>query len=337
MVLKLKQNEFLKITTEIGKNILFVQGAGGNCSFKTQNKLFIKASGFELKYAESKNIFVEVDYKKVLEGINKKKKDPLINTWDKKYGLRPSIETSLHAIIPYKYVMHVHCINSLSWLVQKNFVNKIIQKIKNEDVSIIPYYTPGIDLTNAIKKQHKDKIKKILLLSNHGIVISDDNLKSLLKNLESISINLSQKSHAMKKPSLSFMKDIAKGTIFKVTKYSISHQIALSAYSIKFALGGHMFPDQVIFHPAGFKVIFSKDEIKDLSNSIKNQKFLPALIIPNHGILVPKSISDKSEIIIQTLAMIINRIPSNAKINYLNKKEVQKLSSMESEIYRSKL
>ena len=87
-------------STEIGKNFLYVQGSGGNTSLKIENQLFIKASGFELKDANNKQIFVNVDYRKVIEGINLNKKDPLSNTWDKKNGLRPSIETSLHAIIP---------------------------------------------------------------------------------------------------------------------------------------------------------------------------------------------------------------------------------------------
>ena len=273
MISILKHKEFLKVSTDIGKNILFVQGSGGNISFKTKNKLFIKASGCELRNSKNKNIFVEVDYKKVLEGIYLKKKDPLIDAWNNKDGLRPSIETSLHAIIPYKYVMHLHCINALSWLVQKNFREKIIHKFNNDDVSIIPYFTPGLELTNAIIKNHKDRIKKIILLSNHGIVVSDNNLESLLINLESISKNLSQKSPVIKETNLTFIKDVAKDTLFRITKYPISHQIALSKYATNIALGGYMFPDQVIFHPAGFKVIFSREDIEVISNTIKIKIF----------------------------------------------------------------
>ena len=337
MISKFDKKEFLKISAEIGEKILFVQGSGGNTSYKINNKLFIKASGFELKDAYKKDIFVEVDYKILLDGINANKKDPLVNTWDNSNKLRPSIETSLHAIIPYKYVMHLHCINALSWLVQKNFRNKIIKKIKDEEVLIIPYFTPGLSLTKAIKKNYKYKTKKILLLSNHGIVVSDNNLESLLKNLEIISSNLTQELNPIKKVNISSLKYLSKGTFYKVAKYSISHQIALSKFATNFALGGYIFPDQVVFLNAGFQIADNKKSIEIISNNIKDKNLLPIIIIPNKGILVPRTTSEKSEIVIQTLSMIFSRIPIDAELNYLNKKEVQKITNMECEIYRKKL
>ena len=312
MISKFEKKEFLKKSAEIGKNILYVQGSGGNTSIKIQNKLFIKASGFELKDAYNKNIFVNVDYKKVIEGINSNKKDLLTNTWENSGKLRPSIETSLHALMPYKYVMHLHCINSLSWLVQKDF-------------------------RIAIKKTLSCKINKILLLANHGIVVSDDNLEMLLKNLERISSNLFQKVSNIKKANFSYLEEISEGTPFRTIKCSISNQIALSKYAINYSIGGFMFPDQVIFLSNGFKIINSKEDIQEIYKSKKDKDLLPILIIPNQGILVPRSLSNKTELILKTLAMIINRIPPKMTINYLSEKEVIKLSKMESEIYRKNL
>lgn len=337
MIPESDKKEFLKISAEIGEKILFVQGSGGNTSLKIKNKLFIKASGFELKDAYKKDIFVEVDYKKILDAIDSNKADPLINTWNNSNILRPSIETSLHAIIPYKYVMHLHCINALSWLVQKNFKDKIIRKINNEKVLIIPYFTPGLPLTKAIKKFYDYKSKKILLLTNHGIVVSDNNLESLLNNLEIISKNLTQVSSPIQRVNISFLNYLSKGTFYKAAKYSISHQIAQTKSSIDFALGGYIFPDQVVFLNSGFQIANSKKSIASISKNIKDINLLPIIIIPNEGILVPKSITEKSEIIIQTLSMIFNRIPEDAKLNYLSKEEVQRITNMESEIYRKKL
>ncbi len=337
MISEFEKKEFLKKSALIGKNILYVQGSGGNTSLKIKNKLFIKASGFELKDACSKNIFVNVDYKKVIEAINENKKDPLINTWENSSVLRPSIETSLHALIPYKYVMHLHCINSLSWLVQKDFNIKILQKINKKDVSIIPYFTPGRDLTMAIKNNSSSKINKILLLTNHGIVVSDDNLEMLLKNLEKISSSLFQKVSHLKKANISYLDEISKSTNFKTSKCSISNQIALSQCATNYSVGGYIFPDQVVFLSRGFKVVNSKEDIQEISKNIKDKDLSPILIFPNQGILVPKSLSYKAELILKTLAMIIIRIPPGAIINYLSDKEVRKLSKMESEIYRRNL
>mgnify|MGYP001234599920 FL=1 len=98
-----------------------------------------------------------------------------------------------------------------------------------------------------------------------------------------------------------------------------------------------MFPDQVVFLSNGFKIINSKEDIQEIYKSKKDKDLLPILIIPNQGILVPRSLSNKTELILKTLAMIINRIPPKMTINYLSEKEVSKLSKMESEIYRKNL
>ena len=62
-------NSFLISTAEIGKDFNFVQGAGGNTSYKNGNQLLIKASGFKLKNANVQNIFAEVNLKKLRNNI----------------------------------------------------------------------------------------------------------------------------------------------------------------------------------------------------------------------------------------------------------------------------
>ena len=49
----------------VGKNILLVQGIGGNVSYKHNDELLIKASGLSLKDALHKNIFVKVSLEKL--------------------------------------------------------------------------------------------------------------------------------------------------------------------------------------------------------------------------------------------------------------------------------
>ena len=95
-------NQFLDLSTEIGENINFVQGAGGNTSFKEGNSLYIKASGHKLKDSKKKNIFVEVNISKILNQLQNE--NPIKGAWDESKFLRPSIETTMHIIMPQKYV-----------------------------------------------------------------------------------------------------------------------------------------------------------------------------------------------------------------------------------------
>ena len=49
--------ELSKFCSEIGKNPLMVQGAGGNASYKSESNIWIKASGTKLKDAKKRNFY----------------------------------------------------------------------------------------------------------------------------------------------------------------------------------------------------------------------------------------------------------------------------------------
>lgn len=53
-------HELRRMSARVGRNILLVQGAGGNSSIKQNDLLWVKASGTWLADAEHKNIFVPV-------------------------------------------------------------------------------------------------------------------------------------------------------------------------------------------------------------------------------------------------------------------------------------
>ena len=67
------RQEILDFCHRLGKNKLLVQGGGGNVSWKTKSKLWIKASGTNLGSAKYKNIFTAVDLNQIKNAIKNKK------------------------------------------------------------------------------------------------------------------------------------------------------------------------------------------------------------------------------------------------------------------------
>jgi rhamnose utilization protein RhaD (predicted bifunctional aldolase and dehydrogenase) len=57
------------ISVALGSNPRLIQGAGGNTSFKTEENLWIKASGMWLSEAANNNIFVKLDLSVLREQI----------------------------------------------------------------------------------------------------------------------------------------------------------------------------------------------------------------------------------------------------------------------------
>jgi rhamnose utilization protein RhaD (predicted bifunctional aldolase and dehydrogenase) len=188
--------ELVKISRFYGKDPDFLLGGGGNTSFKDEKYIFIKASGFELASIEEDG-FVKLD-RNLLESIFEKEypadidlrerlvlKD-LMDSRVRGETSRPSIESLLHAILPYKYVIHTHpaIVNGLTC--SKNGRN-LAEKLFNSRCIWIPYTTPGYLLAKLAKaelSEYKNKHKllpDIIFLENHGLVVGAENLDDIKK------------------------------------------------------------------------------------------------------------------------------------------------------------
>ena len=329
---------FLDGTQELGENFNFSQGAGGNTSYKINESMFIKASGFKLKKANLENIFVEVNYKKIIENLNNLSIDPLNESYKKDQTFKPSIETTMHAILPQKYIFHLHCLNTLSLVIQKNFEKELKYLFNDLNYEIIKYAMPGISLANEIKDKLKYSTPDILFLSNHGLVVGANSVKEALDKIYYIS-NKIKNSNFKKNTNLniSFLDEISKNTLYRPTKFNDSHQIASCERLINQVTRGSLFPDQVVFLGPKIYVANSLDDLTKISDNFKSESKLPILIFPKSGILVPRNISIEAEELILALYLIISKIPNDKEINYLTKSEESEIINSSAEKYRLKI
>ena len=85
--------EFINLSALIGRDSMLVQGAGGNTSYKSDDKMWIKASGKWLSDSMEEGIFIPVDVVKIKQNIKNNKDNPLEDSYVINKTLRPSIET----------------------------------------------------------------------------------------------------------------------------------------------------------------------------------------------------------------------------------------------------
>lgn len=188
-------NDFVQLSKYAGERFDLVQAAGGNTSVKLDNGLmYIKASGFTLSEVEKNNGFAKVNTKKIQEILSD---DTIILNTDKKQreetsiklvhdaiepnSLRPSIETLLHAIL-LKHTLHTHPIVYNIISIQKNWITQLQHIFSSQQFICIDYFTPGIDLAIALKKEI-DKLKsipQIIFLQNHGMIISGNTINEVI-------------------------------------------------------------------------------------------------------------------------------------------------------------
>ncbi len=180
-----------ELCAKLGFNPLLSQGAGGNYSWKSEDSLFIKASGMWLSDAQIKNIFVELNRIQYLAELKKNNFDIDLMNYSQ-YGLKPSIETSMHALLAQKYVIHLHPVKVLSVLIQNNWQSLIQEKFKNTLIAfnLVGYHKPGKDLAEAIDiANNQNPNVNLFFLKNHGIIIAENDFESF-KNLLSKTLTL---------------------------------------------------------------------------------------------------------------------------------------------------
>ena len=178
-------------TRLLGRNNELVLHGGGNTSVKTSlkdidgknyNVLCVKGSGWDMAEIEP-------------EGLPAVKLDPLLSLKNKKNlsdedmvafqkknlinikSPNPSVETFLHAFLPFKFVDHTHS-DAIMEVTNRKDGFKFCKKIFGNKVSIVPYVMPGFSLARKIAEVYKKNPNiNCLILMNHGIFTFANNAK----------------------------------------------------------------------------------------------------------------------------------------------------------------
>lgn len=309
--------KIIDISRDIGQCPDLVQGAGGNFSIKIDDrKMLIKASGFRFSEVSENNGLVAIDYDKLskyynaldFSSVSESDSANFINSCVlEKIGsenLKPSIEAGFHALLG-KYVIHTHSVyaNIIACVSDgESLLGKIFQD-SGVDIIWLPYNSPGLHSVLCVKKgidKYKNKYNKspeAILIQNHGVIVSGDNIKrvyELHKNIQEII-----KQHLNLKPFPEDRADYLK-KIIKLNKDFIEN------FSKNI-----LFPDQAVFcNSIGEKISI-------------NEKTREALAI-EENLMAWAYIVDCAK----KCRLILNPL-SQDNINYIN--------NMESEKYRQKL
>jgi rhamnose utilization protein RhaD (predicted bifunctional aldolase and dehydrogenase) len=327
-------SELNHISKKIGQNITLVQGAGGNTSFKNDGVLWVKASGKWLAQAEQENIFVAVDLEKVCDDIKHDVADPVSRHVLSDNGLRPSIETTLHALLPQRVVLHVHSINAIAWAVNKKGESLLEKLLTGLKWAWVPYCKPGINLTHAVKAKLTDK-PDILILGNHGLVVGADTFAEAEKRLAEVEKRLQRLARNVIAPDDEYLKKIQQNTGWHLPLNPEVHSLATDPLSFQLAMAGAMYPDHVVFLKAQPFYLIETD-LAAATQAINSSEALYVLI-KDKGVLVNPKIATAAQQMLLCQALILLRVQANDDVQYLNDNDVDALLNWEAEKYRQQM
>ena len=175
----------------LGKNPKLVLHGGGNSSVKSLGKnlykknvdlMYVKGSGWDMSNLNELGM-PGLELKPLLETIklNELNDNDMVNLLRSNLinanAPNPSVETLLHAYLPFKFVDHTHSNAFLSILNQPNS-QALITKIFGNKLGIVPYIMPGFSLAKkCLEVFKKDEKVQGLALINHGIFTFGDTAK----------------------------------------------------------------------------------------------------------------------------------------------------------------
>ena len=165
--------------------------------------MWIKASGTWLVDALPQDIFTPVRLGPLRKAIADG--DPraaaaanYVDTQRNVGGLRPSIETSVHAIIPAPVVVHIHCVNTIALAVRHDgeaLARERLMPHADLALAFVPYRKPGLPLAHAIAER-LTKDTNVLVLANHGLVVAGETVAEVADRIERVCEALSAPARA---------------------------------------------------------------------------------------------------------------------------------------------
>ena len=190
----------------IGGDTNLVLHGGGNSSVKAsrpditgqdREAIFVKGSGWDMGSLEVPGLtpldlprlkqlleLRELSDVDMMRELSAAKLDP--------GSPNPSVETLLHAFIPFRAVQHSHAdvIVTLTNLAGMNAPDEVVRNIFGDEVIVIPYVMPGFDLAQEVREnwasQFNDGTQGMVLL-NHGLfTFGDDSQTAYEKHMQLI-------------------------------------------------------------------------------------------------------------------------------------------------------
>jgi rhamnose utilization protein RhaD (predicted bifunctional aldolase and dehydrogenase)/NAD(P)-dependent dehydrogenase (short-subunit alcohol dehydrogenase family) len=196
--------DLIEISQYYGRQKNYVIAGGGNTSWKNDKEIWVKGSGSSLAHITAEG-FARMN-RRMMQDLYFKQYDsnPVKREADVKEDLqraclpgskvRPSVESSLHELINYPFVVHTHptLVNAVTCAVH---AEQTIQKLFGDDVLYVPYTDPGYilfakirDLLLQWRKDHAND-PTMIFLQNHGVFVAADStqeIRTLYSTMEAV-------------------------------------------------------------------------------------------------------------------------------------------------------
>jgi len=328
--------ELATLSARVGADPLLVQGAGGNTSVKSDGVMWIKASGTRLGDALTQDIFVPCDLAAMRAALAQggARADQTEEFLLRPGGLRPSIETSLHAVFSQTIVVHVHCVNTIALAIRADAPAVLSAKLAGFDWAFVPYAKPGAFLARAVAAA-MGPATDVLVLGNHGLIVAAGTVAAAEALLGRVVAALTvPPRHALHDPQ-TLAARAADGFEALAADHPL-HSVAMHPDLLRAAQAGSLYPDHVLFCGLG-AVVLAPNETP--AQAVARQVATgwpkpPFLLVPGAGALIHSGASAGAVALTRCLGEVLLRVPEGVGLTWLTPAQNAELLDWDAEKYR---
>lgn len=307
-----------ELSASLGRNPLLVQASTGNTSIKLEGTLWMKASGKWFVHADQEDFFVDLDVSAVRDTLRRKTVLPSRCDAHSAKLARGSVETAMHAALPYPVVVHVHSLNTVAWAVRIDGQAQLDSRLNGLSWQWLPYVPSGLPLALEIGKVFaRHPSTNVFVLSNHGLVVCGDTCDAVQTLLSEVERRLQLTPRPARNPDLTLLDELTRSTAWRLPEMRQLHALATDPATQRILAGGYLYPCQAIFLPTTCPAPFHST--LQLPQSGREHFWL----VDGAGVLLHEQLSRAELEMLIGLVEVVQRIDPDCSLRYLSEPEIE--------------
>ena len=320
----------LDLTERVGRDPLLTQASTGNSSVKLGGVLWIKASGKWMADAMEDDILIPLDLAEVVTDCLRRNVDPA----DRYPGA--SVETAMHAALPHRVILHVHCVNTIAWAVRKDARLQLRHRLEGLRWQWVPYVASGLPLSRQIESAlSADPDADIFVLGNHGLVVGGDDARRVEDRLNEVTRRLAIPARWAHPAKYSALAEMSQDSPWDLPDDDAVHALGTDPAAKAILARGLLYPCQAIFSDSWTAELFRSIPYPPPGHGWQDRYGgRPFLIVDGHGVIVARSMAPPDLAMLSGLAQVVQRVDSSAPLHYLTNAEIAAISHEAGHHYR---
>lgn len=233
----------------------------------------------------------------------------------------------MHAVMPHRVVLHLHCVNTISWAVRNDAPTQLQPRLEGLSWQWLPYATSGLPLSREIQRALSIRPDtNIFVLGNHGLVLAGEDSETVETLLSDVRRRLTISPRPAQPADSALLLEICSEAPWNLPDDDGLHIFGTDVISKAILAKGILYPCQAISSVSKSPELFRP--VYYPAHRLQSRYCdRPFLVIHGRGVVVSRSLAPSELAMLSGLAQVVQRLSPSAPLRYLTDSEVAGLSA----------